>query len=108
MLLRICTAIGHSCYEKVYVLAFFPAIPLLTSEYPFRPEIAIRLPLTATNSKLIVVLAPYPNHLRLRALCANESSEFTHAAAHLFCASAHCGAPDPQSERRAMGISHPL
>jgi CDP-diacylglycerol--glycerol-3-phosphate 3-phosphatidyltransferase len=34
MLLRICTAIGHFCYEKVYLLAFFPAFSLLTLEYP--------------------------------------------------------------------------
>ena len=32
--LRICTAIGHSCYEKVYALLLFPDNLLLTRKYP--------------------------------------------------------------------------
>ena len=42
-------------------LAGIPLATLLTSQYPRGRENALPLPLTPTYSRLIVVLAPYPN-----------------------------------------------
>src|SRR5215467_8245018 len=99
----ICTASGHCCYETVYPFARKPHTFAVNRRVPASPDSLATAAVDAHQLEAYSRIAATSDPgTRLRRLATHEPAKFTHAPAHLLCASFDRCAAHAQSERRVV------